>query len=220
VPYCTKRLQQNKDMVHHRGINYLLGIFMSQLGDALFTKTQQAILKLLYTHPEKSFYTKEILRLTGMGVATIKRELDRMERASVLKKFKIGNQLHYQANTDCPIYSELITIADKTFGLNDTMKLALEPLAHKIVWAFIFGSIASEKETPWSDIDLMIIGTLDFFAVAIAVNNAQHLLGREINPKIYTPQEWKNLLKEKTGFIKSVLQKPKINIIGDGHEFK
>ena len=43
---------------------------MSQLGDALFTTTQQKVLGLLYAQTERSFYTNEILRLTGMGVAT------------------------------------------------------------------------------------------------------------------------------------------------------
>ena len=71
---------------------------MSQLGDALFTTTQKRVLGLLYLQPEQSFYTKQILRLTGMGVATIKRELDRMLSAGILQMTKIGNQHHYQAN--------------------------------------------------------------------------------------------------------------------------
>ncbi len=77
---------------------------MSPLSDALFTTTQQRVLGLLYTRPERSFYTKEILRLTEMGVVTIKHELDRMVSAGNLTRQRQGNQLHYQANPDCPIY--------------------------------------------------------------------------------------------------------------------
>ncbi len=66
---------------------------MSKLGKALFTTTQRNVLSLLYGHPEKSFYTKEILHLTGMGVATIKRELDRMLEAGILSFTKIGNPI-------------------------------------------------------------------------------------------------------------------------------
>jgi Fe2+ or Zn2+ uptake regulation protein len=86
---------------------------MSKLADALFTTTQQNVLGLLYAQPEKSFYTKEILRLTGMGVATIKRELDRMVAAGILSLTKIGNQHHYQAEPNCPIYAELHGIVVK-----------------------------------------------------------------------------------------------------------
>ena len=116
---------------------------MSQLGQALFTTTQQKVLGLLYMHPEKSFYNNEILRLTGMGVATIKRELDSMVAAGILKTFKIGNQNHYQADPNCPIYSDLLAIVQKTFGMSDVIQAALVPLSDRIVWAFIFGSIAN-----------------------------------------------------------------------------
>lgn len=120
---------------------------MSQLSDALFTETQQKVLGLLYGQPNRSFYTKEILLLTGMGVATIKRELDRMLAAGILHMTKIGNQHHYQANPECPIYAELITIIKKTVGLTNPIREALSPLSKKIDWAFIFGSIASGKES-------------------------------------------------------------------------
>ncbi len=193
---------------------------MSQLGHALFTTTQQKLLGLLYTHPEKSFYTNEILRLTGMGVATIKRELDSMVAAGILKTFKIGNQTHYQADQNCPIYSDLLAIVRKTFGMSDVIKAALMPLSKYIVWAFIFGSIANEKETSASDIDLMIIGDLDFSEAVKALYTVQEVLGREINPKIYSVQEWKQLCIKEDVFIQDILKRSVINIVGDGHEFK
>lgn len=101
---------------------------MSQLGDALFTRTQQQVLGLLYGQPQRSFYLKEILRLTGMGVATIKRELERMRDSGILTMTQIGNQHHYQANPQCPIYDELLGVVKKTFGIVGVLQLVLEPL--------------------------------------------------------------------------------------------
>lgn len=193
---------------------------MSQLGQALFTTTQQKVLGLLYTHPEKSFYTNEILRLTAMGVATIKRELDSMVAAGILKTFKIGNQHHYQANKECPIYADLFAIVQKTFGMGDVIKAALMPLADRIVWAFIFGSVAKGKETSASDIDLIIIGDLSFSEVVKALYTVQETLGREINPKVYSAEELAQLCLKKDAFIQDVFKDPPINIMGDGHEFK
>ncbi len=63
---------------------------MSRLADALFTTTQQKVLGLLYSSPERSFYTKQIIRTTGMDVATIKRELDRMLAAGIVSMTKLG----------------------------------------------------------------------------------------------------------------------------------
>ena len=174
----------------------------------------------VYGQPEKSFYTKEIIRSTGMGVATIKRELDRMLASGILSLTKIGNQHHYQANPDCPIYFELLGIVKKTFGVTGVIKHALYPLRENISWAFIFGSVASGKETSTSDIDVMIIGDIEFSDAVKALYAAQETLGREVNPKIYRKEEWIHMLNNKDAFIKDVLSKPRMDVLGDDNEFR
>lgn len=191
---------------------------MSQLSDALFTETQQKVLGLLYGQPQRSFYTKEILRLTGMGVATIKRELDRMLAAGILRMTRIGNQHHYQANPQCPIYDELLGIVKKTFGVTEVIRLALEPLAGKIKRAFVFGSLASGKETAASDIDLLIIGEAGFTEVVGALHPVQETLGREVNPKIYRREEWTQMMDAKDAFVMEVMTKPRLDVIGGEDE--
>ena len=190
-------------------------VFMSQLGNALFTTTQQKVLGLLYAHPDKSFYTKEILRLTGMGVATIKRELDRMLAASILSMNKIGNQHHYQANKSCPIYSDLLNIVRKTFGVADVLHEALEPLDSQIDLAFVYGSVSKGMDTASSDIDLMIVtDTLAYADVISELTNAEVSLGRTINPTIYDKQQLKNKLQSENAFVTRVMEQPKIWIKG------
>ncbi len=188
------------------------------LSDALFTETQQRVLGLLYGQPDRSFYIKEILRLTGMGVATIKRELDRMLVAGILHMTRIGNQHHYQANPQCPIYGELIGIVKKTFGVTEVIRQALEPLVEKIDWAFVFGSVASGKETATSDIDLLIIGDAGFAEVVSVLYSVQETLGREVNPKIYLKDEWTRMKTAKDAFVTEVLEKTRMDVIGGGDE--
>ncbi len=191
---------------------------MSQLANALFTSTQQNVLGLLYSQPNRSFYTKEIIRLTGMGVATIKRELDRMVGAGILSMTKIGNQHHYQADQNCPLYHELLAIIKKTVGVSDTLKSALSPLVDRINWAFIFGSVASNKETATSDIDLMVIGDASFSDVVKVLYLIQETLAREINPKIYRVAEWNQMRHSNDAFINEILSKPRMDIVGDINE--
>ena len=190
---------------------------MSQLSNALFTTTQQKVLGLLFTQPDKSFYIKEILRLTGMGVATIKRELDRMLAAGILQMTKIGNQHHYQVNPECPIYSELSGIIKKTSGIRHSIRSALSTLAGQIDWAFIYGSVAAEKETTSSDIDLMVIGNVSFSQVVNVIYPLQKTLGREINPKIYSSEDWLLMKKSENAFLNELLLKPRIDVIGNNH---
>lgn len=191
------------------------GKSVSQLGDALFTTTQQRVLGLLYGRPNESFYTKQILRLTGMGVHTIKRELDRMEATGVITMTKIGNQHHYQANPECPIYDELLGIVRKTFGIADVVKNAFVVLDEQIVAAFVYGSIAKAEDTATSDIDLMVIARdLAYAEVMESLRDAEHSLGRKINPSIYDPHEIKKKLKQNNAFLTRVMEQPKLWIKG------
>lgn len=191
---------------------------MSQLSEALFTTTQQRVLGLLYNQPYRSFYTKEILRATGMGVATIKRELDRMTAAGLLSLKHQGNQHHYQANPDCPIYNELRGIVRKTIGIVDVLYEALAPLADRIQWGFVFGSVASGRDSTGSDIDLMLIGDLSFAEAVTVLHPAQETLSREVNPKVFRVGEWRRLLAENDAFIREVSRKPRLDIVGNWNE--
>ncbi|RKZ85309.1 MAG: transcriptional regulator, partial [Candidatus Parabeggiatoa sp. nov. 3] len=98
------------------------------IGDALFTKTQQKIMGLLFQKPDTTFYLNEIVRLAGIGKGTIKRELEKMTAAGLLTVKPIGNQKHYQANSSAPVYNELIAITRKTFGIADVIRQTLEPI--------------------------------------------------------------------------------------------
>jgi len=140
--------------------------------------------------------------------------------AVILKMTKIGNQHHYQADPDCHIYKELLGIVKKTFDVADVINLALSPLARDIDWAFIFGSVASGKETSTSDIDLMIIGDVGFADAVGALYSVQETLGREINPKIYRKEEWIQMLNHKDAFIKDVLEKSIMDVMGDDNELR
>lgn len=185
------------------------------IGDALFTKTQQRVLGLLYGRPDASFYTNEIVRRAGMGRGTVVRELARMAAAGLLVVRKEGNQQHYQANPECPVYEELSGLVRKTFGMAGVIRSALEPLARRIEWSFIFGSMAGGRETAGSDIDLMVIGDVKFANVVNALYPAQEKLGREINPKIYSREEWKQMVKSKDAFVKEILAKPRLDVLGE-----
>lgn len=189
---------------------------MGQLANALFTITQQNVLGLLYVQPEKSFYTKEILRLTGMGVATIKRELDRMVAAGILRMTKIGNQHHYQANSECPIYKELIGVVRKTFGMADVIREALTAFDQDIKLAFIYGSIAKEEDTASSDIDLLVISeSVAYTELMGALSEAGESLGRVVNPSIYSLKEIIKKIEEKNAFVLRILEQPKIWVKGN-----
>ncbi len=193
----------------------------TSIGDALFTKTQQRVLGLLYGVPDKSFYTNEIMRWADMGRGTIRRELDRLVSAGILSVTPEGNQNHYQAKQDNPVYTELLGIVRKTFGVVDVIKQALKPLNAQIKLAFIYGSIAKGTDARTSDIDLMLIGEgLNYGDVIDVLMPLEESLQRSVNPTVFTSAEFASRLDQNSSFLVRVMEQPKLVIKGVIDDFR
>jgi predicted nucleotidyltransferase len=188
----------------------------SSLADALFTGTQQRMLALLFGQPTRSFYANELIGLVGMGSGAVQRELATLAGSGLVTVRSIGNQKHYQANVDAPIFEELRGIVQKTFGLAEPLRQALEPLANRLAAAFVYGSVAKNTDTAFSDVDLMLISDElaypDLFTVLEAASTA---IGRTVNPTILTRKELAKRVKAKESFTMRVLAQPRIWIVGD-----
>jgi predicted nucleotidyltransferase len=195
----------------------LMQIMHQNLSAVLFPGYRRRVLGMLLLHPEDALHGREIARRTGLPAGTLTRELKRLADVGLLNCNRRGNQLVYSANRQSPIFEELAGILRKTSGLADVVAEALEPVADRIEVAFIFGSVARAAETQGSDVDVLIIGSVDFGAVIDTLHPAQQRLAREINPKVFSTHEWKMKLRVADPFISDVLSKKKIFLIGDEH---
>lgn len=190
------------------------------LADFLFGAYRRDVLALLWMHPDESFHVREIARITGRPANTLYRELLALGEAGLLIRRQVGNQVHYRANTTCPIFEELRGILRKTAGVADVLREALAPNTSKVDLAFVYGSIASGEEHTGSDVDVLLIGKIGFEEAVRALSPAQQTLRREINPHVYTASELRRKLGETHGFIKRVLEGPKIFLIGDADDLR
>ena len=193
---------------------------IDKLGPTLFGKTRRAVLALLYSHPDESFYLRQIARVTGAGMGSLQRELKQLSEAGIIRRSEIGRQTFFKANSDCPVFSELRNLIIKTFGVADVLRAALSPLADAIWVAFIFGSMAGSEFKQGSDLDVMVIGDTAFAEVVAALSSVQETLAREINPTVYPPDEFKSKLAGGHHFLKTVLNGPKLFLIGDENELE
>jgi len=198
-----------------------MGTIQSGLGDALFAGVQQRVLGALFGNPERSFYGNELLRLTGSGKGALQRELDRLVKAGLVTVRSVGNQKHYQANPEAPIFEELRGIAIKTFGIGDVLRGALLPLAKKIRTAFIYGSVARRADSARSDIDLLVVSdSLGYQDLIKALQTAERGLGRKISPTLYSAVELAKKRSGRNAFVLRVLEQPKIFLIGSDRDFE
>jgi predicted nucleotidyltransferase len=191
------------------------------LSNALFSKVQQRVLALIFGHPERSFYTSEIVRNVQSGVGAVERELSKLERSHLVSVERIGNQKHYRANQTAPIFEELRGIVEKTAGLAEPIRKFLEPYANDIKSAFLFGSVAKGTDTAQSDIDLIVIGNhLDFSDLYTAAQNAERKLGRKVNPLFFSPEDWQRKTADKGSVFGKIGHSPKIFIIGSEKDLR
>ena len=150
----------------------------------------------------------------------MQRELKQLTDAGIIRRSRIGRQIFFQADTNCPVFKELREIVIKTIGVGDVLRSALVPLAERIQLAFIYGSIARGEEVRGSDLDVLVVGDITFAEVVSAISPLQENLSREINPSVYPLNELKSKISEGHHFISTVLEAPKIFIIGDNNELE
>ncbi|MBI3332545.1 MAG: nucleotidyltransferase domain-containing protein [Candidatus Omnitrophica bacterium] len=187
---------------------------------SLFRKTRQAVLALLYSHDRKPFYLRQIVRAVSLGQGAVQRELAHLTAAGLLVRTRQGNQVYYQANRNAPIFAELKSLLVKTAGVADILRAALATPSDRIQAALLYGSVAAGTEGTDSDIDLLVVGKVSFGEIAEAVSAVQEKLQREINPSVYSPEEFRKKLLAGHHFLNAVLRGPKIFLIGDEHGLK
>jgi predicted nucleotidyltransferase len=159
----------------------------------LLPEYRRRVLGLLLLRPGEALHGREIARRTGLAAGTVTRD------------------------QSCPLFTELASILRKTSGMADVLLQALAPAAAQIQVALVFGSVAQARETATSDIDLMLIGDVGFGQAVQLLYPTQTTLGREVNPKVFSVHEF----AQKAGtdpFLRDVLSKPKIFMIGGEHE--
>jgi len=185
------------------------------LSAVLFPGYRRRVLALLFLRPDEWLHGRDIARRTALPAGSVMRELKLLTEVGLLEREARGNQVLHRANRASPIFDEIASILRKTAGMADEIARVLSPLADKISVAFIFGSMAAGTQTQGSDIDVLVIGNADFGSVIDALHPAQQMLGREINPKVFSPREWSAKANAKSPFTTDVLRKPKIFLVGD-----
>lgn len=185
------------------------------LGEVLFSKTRRQVIGLLFSNPNRSFYSNEIVRHAGVGTGSVHRELKKLAVSGLISVVLQGNQKHYQANKTSPVFTEIRGIVLKTFGLGDVLCAALAPLLARIELAFVFGSVARGTDTADSDIDIMVLSEqLSYADLITCLTPIEGQLGRSINPVLYAPSELKNKMNEGNAFLENIFAHPRILLTG------
>ena len=189
------------------------------IASALFSDSQSRIFRWLFGQPNREFHLSELRRLTGLGSASLQRELNRLAEAGLVRSERVGNLRRFQANPQSPIYTELLGLTRKTLGVEPILRDALLPLVPALKAAWIYGSVAKQTDTAQSDIDVMLIcENLLLGDVLERLVPLEAQLGRKINPTCYTPADFERRRAETDSFVNRVLTQPILPLLGDAYE--
>lgn len=188
------------------------------LDELLGSSLRAKLIGWLFTHSDEEYFVRQLQSLLQEDSTNISRELTRLERLGILTCRVSGRQKHYRPNPDCPICDELRSIARKTFGLADILRECMLPIEKSIAMAFVYGSLARGEGTAASDVDLMVVGAASFGEVVSVLQPAQDRLGREVNPSVYSVEEFRLKLQEGNHFLLRVMAEQKLFLIGNERE--
>jgi predicted nucleotidyltransferase len=191
------------------------------LASALFSRVQLRVLRLFLGDPTKTYQISDVIRIADSGRGAVQRELEKLTAAGILSMSISGKRKSYSANRQSPIFNELYRLIMKTVGMVEPIRDALKPFRQDIDLAFVYGSVAKGTDTARSDIDLMVFARdTGYSEIFGALQKAEKILMRPINPTVTTIEEWQDKFSEKNSFVRKVIQQPKLFIVGTENELK
>jgi len=191
---------------------------MNRLAELLSSRARAEIFRLLFSGTGEELHVREMERRSGLNDSTLRQELRKLVRLDLVQSRRDSNRVYYRAKTESPLYPEIRNLVLKTSGLSDVLKSALRDKRIRV--AFVFGSIAHGEEKAGSDVDLMVIGQLGLRDLSRLLSGIEEKIGREVNPHIFHEAEFRKRVRAKEHFVSSVMETPKIFIIGSERELE
>ncbi|MDX9707904.1 MAG: nucleotidyltransferase domain-containing protein [Azospira sp.] len=188
--------------------------FTNGIAGALFSKTLGGVLALLFGQPDRACYTREIVKQVGTGGSQVNKELERLTAAGLILREQRGNLVFYRANPEAAVYPELVGLVGKSFGIPDRLRRFIEPLADRIQYAGVFGSVARGAHRADSDVDLLLVGDVRLSELAIPLHEAEAALGMKVSPTVMTLDEFRKRRRSGDHFLSKVLAGELIPLLG------
>ncbi|GAB4262420.1 MAG: hypothetical protein Kow00122_18870 [Thermoleophilia bacterium] len=181
------------------------------------TPTLAALLSLFALDPERVYYQRELVKLTGSSLYLVQRELKRLEKVGLISREHWGRQVRYRVNVHHSGFAGLRQALLNTVALANRLRAALAPI-DAVKLAFIYGSIATGEATADSDVDVLVVGDIGLRDVAAGLVPALREIGREPNIVVLSPEELRERVARGEHFVATVLRGPRMWLVGDDND--
>ena len=171
-----------------------------------------AVLTHTFVDPAREVHLRELVRLTGLAPRSVHQEVERLVAAGMLADRRSGNRRYLHAEERHPLFRPVREIVLKTTGLADVLRQSLGTAGVEL--AVVFGSIAGDRPSAGSDVDLLIVGSIGLREAVRRLGTAQETLGREVSPVVWTRPELERRRDEGDPFLRRMAKGPIIPIVG------
>lgn len=180
----------------------------------LRSTTQARLLELLLLDAEREYSVGELSNELGVTEMSVRRELDRMLDAGILERRYVGRLGLFQASEASPLYAPLRELLERSVGVEPLLRAELEQFPG-VQAAAIFGSWAREQVDATSDVDLLVLGDVDYGELVSRLSQLQDRAKREINVVAMSPDEFRERIAEGSGFLRDIMSSPVKVLVGD-----
>ena len=191
---------------------------MANLEDIITSKVRVKILNLFFSNLTEMYHVRGIVREIGEEINAVRRELERLETAGILKKEPRGNRIYYFVRSDYSYFGDLLSIVSKSTGLGKVLIDSKGKLG-KVSSIMFSGRFTRMKPRKKDDnIDILIVGEIVLPELAMIIRTFESKLGREINYTVMTREELDYRKKRRDPFLQNIFLGSRVMIIGDEEE--
>ncbi|HLD71457.1 MAG TPA: winged helix-turn-helix domain-containing protein [Candidatus Peribacteraceae bacterium] len=123
---------------------------------ALFSsQTRVKLLSTFLLHPEQEYFIRELTRLLGEQINSIRRELENLRRIGLVKARHKNRKKYYRIDADFALFADLRNIFTKEIQAESPVVASLKKLSN--VQLVLLAGIFTGTE---SKVDLLIVGTV------------------------------------------------------------
>ena len=156
--------------------------------DTLITsKTRIKLLLKFFLNPNTSSYLRSLESEFGESSNSIRLELNRLEKAEMLKANVEGNKKFFQVNKLHPLFEDVNRIVRKYIGIDVIVRNILRGLGN-LKRVYLTGDLAKGKDS--QVIDLILIGEIDRVYLTDMIEKTEKLISRKIRYVIYHENEF------------------------------
>ena len=123
----------------------------------LFTSnTRIKLLTLFLLNPDSEFFIRELTRKLNEQINSVRRELDNLKKAGLLKTKTKNRKKYYMVNKKFVIYNDLRNIILKAISEKESIAKSLAQFGDLDL--IVLSGLFIDKE---SDVDLLLVGRID-----------------------------------------------------------